>query len=80
MEINQILEQHSQLLLWTSLILTYILYLACTRYFTVRMAGDYDLRKKNLGRSLPPFPNGWYIACKSKDLPKNTTKPIDMAG
>jgi hypothetical protein len=32
------------------------------------MKGDYNTKLKNIGKTLPPFPNGWYIACKSKDI------------
>jgi nitrite reductase/ring-hydroxylating ferredoxin subunit len=44
------------------------------------MKGDYDISKKNLGKSLPPYPNGWYIACKSKDLTPGSTKQVDISG
>ena len=44
------------------------------------MKGNYDTKKRNIGKTLPPYPNGWYIACKSKELPKETTKAIDIAG
>jgi phenylpropionate dioxygenase-like ring-hydroxylating dioxygenase large terminal subunit len=44
------------------------------------MAGHYDKKKKNLGKSLPYFPNGWYIACKAKDLAPGEVKAIDIAG
>jgi hypothetical protein len=54
----------------------YIIYYFIMNYYTVKMEGDYDPKKKNLGKSLPPYPNGWYIACKSKELIANETKPI----
>ncbi len=44
------------------------------------MDGRYDTKKKNLGKSLPPYPNGWYIACKSKELLPGETKSIEMTG
>lgn len=30
----------------------------------------YDSKKKHMGKPLPPYPNGWYAACNSKDLKK----------
>lgn len=33
------------------------------------MKGDYQTKGKHIGKTLPPFPNGWYIVCKSSDLP-----------
>ena len=44
------------------------------------MKGDYNTKKKNIGKTVPPYPNGWYIACKSKEVPKEGTKAIDIAG
>jgi hypothetical protein len=59
---------------------SYLVYYYIFSYFTVRMKGDYDVSKKNIGKSLPPYPNGWYIACKAKELLTATTKAIDIAG
>lgn len=62
------LSNEPALMLCPLAIVLYAVYYAVFHYFTVRMEGDYDTKKKNLGRSLPPYPNGWYIACKSKEL------------
>jgi hypothetical protein len=64
------------LLLYPLAVLLYVIYYAIFHYFTVRMEGDYNTKKKNLGKSLPPYPNGWYIACKSKELNVGQTKSI----
>ena len=68
------------LILASSIAILYALYYSVFKYFTVRMKGDYDTAKKNIGRSLPPYPNGWYIACKSKDLLPGKTKQVDISG
>jgi nitrite reductase/ring-hydroxylating ferredoxin subunit len=68
------------LFLALTIVILYSVYYSIFSYFTVRMRGDYDIYKKNIGRSLPPYPNGWYIATKSKDLSPSTTKTIDIAG
>lgn len=44
----------------------YGLYLYIFKYHEVIMHGDYDTKLKNIGRTIPPYPNGWYIVCKSK--------------
>ncbi len=67
-------------MLGTGLVVLYAIYYAVFRYLTVRMRGDYDTTKKNIGKSLPPYPNGWYIACKSKDLPPGKTRQVDISG
>ncbi len=61
-------------------IIVYLIYYSVFRYFTVRMQGNYDISKKNVGKSLPPYPNGWYIACKSKDLAPGAVKSLDISG
>ena len=58
----------------------YVIYYVVFHYFTVRMEGDYNSKKKNLGKSLPPYPNGWYIACKSKELEAGQTRSVEIAG
>ena len=60
--------------------LLYLTYYLQFGYFNCPMKGFYDTTKKNLGKTLPYYPNGWYIICKSKDLPPNTTKNIDISG
>jgi hypothetical protein len=27
---------------------------------------EYDVKKKKIGKPLPPYPNGWYVALHSK--------------
>lgn len=60
------LSQYSTITAISAVILLYIAYYFLMRYCTVRMWGDYDRSKKNMGKTLPPYPNGWFIACKSK--------------
>ncbi len=42
--------------------------------------GEYDISKKNLRNTPPPFPNGWYNIGKSKELKPEQVKPIDING
>ena len=44
------------------------------------MNGFYDIKLKKIGKTLPPFPNGWYIVCKSKDLAPGESLAIDQSG
>ena len=44
------------------------------------MNGFYDIKLKKIGKTIPPFPNGWYIACKSKDLAIGESLSIDQSG
>lgn len=53
------------------IIVILILYLAYYAYFngiTFKIVGNYNPKDKNIGRPLPAYPNGWYIAIHSKDL------------
>lgn len=58
----------------------YVVYLYYFKYHVVIMKGDYDTRLKKIGRTIPPFPNGWYIVCKSKDLKTGESIAIDQSG
>lgn len=59
---------------WLAIILgTVILY--SIYYYHFREAEfiikpQYDVNKKKMGKPLPPYPNGWYVATHSKDLKK----------
>jgi hypothetical protein len=50
------------------LILFYGVYLYHFKYHQVIVKGDYNTKLKNIGKILPPFPNGWFIVCKSQDI------------
>jgi len=80
MNIIESFLDNTYLIVFSIVTVLYIIYYFIFSYFTVRMKGDYDTKKKNMGKSLPPYPNGWYIACKAKDLPPGTTKSIDISG
>lgn len=67
-------------LLCMSLLVFYAIYYYFFRYLSIRMKGHYDISKKKLGRTLPPYPNGWYIASKSKDLASGEVKSIEISG
>ena len=45
-----------------------------------RVKGNYDQKLKNIGRPLPAYPNGWYVAIHSKDLCKGKVENVDIAG
>ena len=75
-----ILFEHYHILLAVLAVILYALYKWALGYAIVEMRGDYNQKSKHIGRTLPPFPNGWYVACKSKDLPPSTTRPFDLAG
>jgi cholesterol 7-dehydrogenase len=44
------------------------------------MKGDYETSKKNIGKVLPPYPNGWYIICKGKDLKNGQSREVKLSG
>jgi hypothetical protein len=46
-------------------IIAIALYAAYYCYFhniLFEIKGNYNQKKKHLGKTLPPFPNGWYVA------------------
>jgi cholesterol 7-dehydrogenase len=44
------------------------------------MKGNYDIKRKKIGKVVPPYPNGWFIACKSDKLPLNASRAVDING
>jgi len=67
----------------THLIVLFIAYLTYCAYFkgiTFKISGKYNPKDKNIGRPLPAYPNGWYIATHSKDLEKGKSQAVDIAG
>ena len=60
---------------WTvslPLTLTFFYLLYYLRYSSPHflITGDYDIKKKNLRKPPPPYPNGWYKLLNSSDLQK----------
>lgn len=45
-----------------------------------KSSGYYDPKLKNIGRPLPAYPNGWYVAVKSNKLEKGKSEAVDIAG
>ena len=70
----------NHLYLTTGAILFYIVYLLIFKYHKIEMGGNYNSKLKNIGKTIPPFPNGWYIACKSKQLKVGESMAIDQSG
>jgi hypothetical protein len=74
------LEQYLSLILYSLLAVAYFIYYRFSGYAVVKMAGDYDHKRKTLGRHLPPYPNGWYVAAKSFEIAPGAVKAIDISG
>jgi hypothetical protein len=60
------LYEYSTILSVVIIATTYGIYYLTFAYFKVKMVGNYDITKKTLGKHLPFYPNGWYIAAKAK--------------
>ena len=74
------LEANYRLTLTILVVLAYAVYKWYMHYIIIYMKGDYDIGRKHIGKTVPNYPNGWYIACRSKQLTKGVTKAIDIAG
>lgn len=61
-------------------IVLYILYYSRFREAEFVIKPKYDHKKKKLGKPLPPYPNGWYVAVHSRDLQVGESKAVDIAG
>ena len=80
MSFLEALSSNSNLIIFSLIILAYGIYKWYLGYAIVPMKGDYNTKKKRVGKTVPPYPNGWYIACKGNLVPKNGTRAIDIAG
>lgn len=47
-------------------IVLYIAYYCKYREAKFLIKPQYDIKKKKIGKPLPPYPNGWYVAVHSK--------------
>lgn len=65
-----LLEHQSTFLSIISFVLAYMIYRYTFRGIIFRTVGNYEQKLKNIGRPLPPFPNGWYIVARSSELKK----------
>lgn len=45
-----------------------VLYYRKFSRYTPIAKGNYNTNLKNMGRTLPPHPNGWYVMCRSDEL------------
>jgi hypothetical protein len=80
MNIITMVTEHPFMVSTLVFLVVYAVYKWAIGYAVVYMKGDYNTKKKNIGKTIPTFANGWYIACRSHELPKNGTRAIDMAG
>jgi hypothetical protein len=59
---------------YTTLVVTFItVFLYVVYYCKLRepefvIKPRYDVKKKKIGKPLPPYPNGWYVALHTKNL------------
>ena len=71
--------------LWSTITVTAVLVVYLAYYFKFRtphflIKGKYDINKKNMRQPPPPYPNGWYNAAKSNELPAGGVKAVDLNG
>lgn len=60
--------------------LLYLVYFLRYRKPHILFKGEYDIGKKNIRKTPPPYPNGWYNAAKSNELVVGGVKPVDLNG
>ena len=61
-------------------VLLYLVYYVKFRRPHFLIKGVYDVKKKNLRKPLPPFPNGWYNVAFANELAPDTVKAVDING
>jgi hypothetical protein len=58
----------------------YILYRSIFKGKVFKVSGNYDQKLKNIGRPLPAYANGWYVAMRSNNLENGKSEAVDIAG
>lgn len=61
-------------------LIVYLIYRAIFKGMIFTITGDYEQKGKNIGRPLPAFPNGWYVALRAKELENGKSEAVDIAG
>lgn len=61
---------YTSLAVATLSLLLYIVYYCNFRKPEFVIKPEYDQKKKKIGKPLPPYPNGWYVALHSEELKK----------
>lgn len=61
-------------------VVLYLIYRSIFKGMIFKSSGYYDPKLKNIGRPLPAYPNGWYVAVKSNKLEKGKSEAVDIAG
>ena len=79
-ETNSFSLTYTTLAILIGSIVLYILYYSKYREAEFVITPKYDQKKKKIGKPLPPFPNGWYVAVHSRDLKVGESKAVDIAG
>ena len=80
MNIQQLGEWSTYIYLILTMAFTYALYYYLFAYFVVQWKTKEGNSARKIGRTVPPYPNGWYIACKSQELAPGNSKSVDIAG
>jgi hypothetical protein len=55
-------------LIFLAALAIYALYYYYFNGILFEIKGTYNQKKKHLGKALPPYPNGWYVAEQSRFL------------
>ena len=79
-EANSFTLSYTTLAILISSIILYIVYYSKYREAEFLIKPRYDQKKKKIGKPLPPYPNGWYVAVHSRDLKVGESKAVDIAG
>lgn len=70
--------------LWVwCLLAVLLLYIGYRTYFKGRIyycEHKFNTKSKNIGKPIPAFPNGWYMAIRSELLERGKSEAVDIAG
>jgi cholesterol 7-dehydrogenase len=62
------------------LLILYVLYYKKYGFYIFKQKEQYTQKKHRIGKTLPPYPNGWFVLMFSRDIKIGESKYIDTHG
>ncbi|CAG9336309.1 unnamed protein product [Blepharisma stoltei] len=64
----------------TIAIILYALYVRKYRHYVFEQSRPFTKGRRSIGKTLPPYPNGWFCVARSSEIKKGEAKHIDYNG
>jgi cholesterol 7-dehydrogenase len=79
-ELLQFLQSDYRILLTLFIFTVYIVYYRKCRIYLFEQQKQFTKGKHHIGKTLPSYPNGWFVVCTSDEIKTGETKYVDLHG